>query len=400
MRQRLTILIALITLVAGATPAGAQDAIGSTLRVGALFDLTGPTNTIGEPFARGASDYVGYVNSKGGINGQKVDLIVIDYQYDAQKSLAGFTRLATSDRVIGLMGWGSVDIPLLKPRLAELGIPTISSAARGFAVIGQPSPYLFALAGTYADEVLALMQWAKADAARRGIKSPKAAILYTEPGRADQQHLKDVKAFERLGFELVAEEFISVRAVSASAQVARINATKPDYLFTLVTAEPQALILREMQGLGLEIPVLANFFGGNEALLKLVGAAAKNLYVSSPVAFYSQTDLPGIKLIHDVTKKDELSVQYMAGWTGAMVLAEGLRAAKLTPQTSLKDARAALKTGLESLRNLDMQGVSLPVTFGPTLRVGTGSFMLYRADIDRNTFRLQANIPVPQLGDK
>jgi hypothetical protein len=48
------------------------------------------------------------------------------------------------------------------------------------------------------------------------------------------------------------------------------------------------------------------------------------------VAFFAQTDLPGIKLIHQVSKKDHLSVQYMAGWSGAMVLAEGLRRAKLS----------------------------------------------------------------------
>lgn len=394
-RRLVWLLIAALVVIAPA--AHAEDVVGTTPKVGALFDLTGPTNTIGEPFARGAMDYFNYLNGKGGINGAKIDLIVIDYQYDAQKSLAGFTRLATSDKIVGLMGWGSVDIPLLKPRIAEFGIPTISSAARGYAVIGQPSPYLFALAGTYADELLALMQWAKSDATKRNIKAPKAAILYTEPGRGDLQRLKDLKAFDRLGFELVAEEFISVRAVSASTQVARINAVKPDYLFTLVTAEPQALILREMKGFGLDIPVLANFFGGNETLLNLVGDAAKNLYVTSPVAFFAQTDLPGIKLIHEVSKKDQLSVQYMAGWSGAMVLGEGLRRAQLKPQMSVKDGRAALKTALESLRDFDMQGVSLPMTFSGTNRVGTSSFMLYRADVPRSTFKFQANVAVPQL---
>jgi hypothetical protein len=63
----------------------------------------------------------------------------------------------------------------------------------------------------------------------------------------------------------------------------------------------------------------------------------------------------------------------------------------------VKDARAAIKMALESLRDVDMQGISLPVSFTPTARVGTGGFMLYRSDVAANTFRFQANIAVPNL---
>jgi|GEM_PF-1559278 len=379
-------LVAVICLLIFGSPVFCQEKVGKAYRIGGLFDITGPTNAIGAPFARGVKDYVAYLNSQGGIGGVQVDLISIDYQYNAQQSLTGFTRLTTSDYVLGLLGWGSVDLPLLKPKVNALPLPTISAAARGQDVVGEFSPYIFAIAGTYADEILTQMSWIQMDAKKKGISKPKVALLFTEPGRADRKKLNDLNAYERMGFELVAEEFISVRAVSAASQMARVSTFSPDYILGLVTVSPGALILKEAAQLGMKTTFCFGFFAANRVLLEIVGDAAKSLLVSSPVAYYSETSVSGIQTMRKFAGEAYLPVQYVAGWVGGMVLTEGIKRANLNPEMSVEKARVAIKDGLESFRNVDMDGLTLPMTFTSTDHIGTKGFKIYGTDLANKYF--------------
>ncbi len=393
MRTRLGPIVACLVFFVSLAPCSnvsSQEKVGDPIEIGGLFDITGPTNTIGAPFARGAKDYFSFINGKGGIGGKKIDLISIDYQYNAQQSVAGLTRLTTTQRIVGLIGWGSVDLPLLKPKVNELLLPTISAAARGQDVIGEFAPAIFAIAGTYADEILTLMTWAQADAKTRGVAKPKAALLFTEPGRADHAKLKELQAFEKMGFDLVAEEFISVKAVSAASQMARIKSLNPDYVMGLLTVEPASLVLKEAKQLGMDVTCCFNFFSANEVLLQIVGDAAKRLIVSSPVVYYNETDVAGIKIMHELTKEKYLPVQYVAGWVGAMVLAEGIKRANLNPQMPLENARKAILQSIETFKNVEMDGLTIPMTFTSKNHIGTSGFKLYKTDIDKKVF-----VPLP-----
>lgn len=103
----LFMVVSLSLLVIATGQTWGQDTVGKTIKLGGIFDISGPTNPIGAPFAKGATAYFDYLNKKGGIKGQPVDLITIDYEYNIQKSMSGFSRLTTKENILGLLGWGS-----------------------------------------------------------------------------------------------------------------------------------------------------------------------------------------------------------------------------------------------------------------------------------------------------
>jgi hypothetical protein len=56
------LLLVIGVLVATTLPAGAQAPVPATIKVGALFDLTGPTSDVGVDYHKGVLDHVRYIN--------------------------------------------------------------------------------------------------------------------------------------------------------------------------------------------------------------------------------------------------------------------------------------------------------------------------------------------------
>src|SRR3990172_5496657 len=88
-------------------PVGAQVPPPSSVKVGALFDLTGPTSDVGVDYHRGVLDHVRYINEvQGGIRGKvKIDLVWADYAYRIPESLNLYRKYRDVDRVQAIIGW-------------------------------------------------------------------------------------------------------------------------------------------------------------------------------------------------------------------------------------------------------------------------------------------------------
>lgn len=366
----------------------AETKVGPKIKLGGLFDISGPTNEIGAPFADGARDYIHSVNKGGGINGLQVELIVIDYQYDIQKSTAGFVRLSEKEDVLGIIGWGSVDTPLLLPKAEEKSISIISAAARTTAVVGKLHPYGFSIAGSYAEEYATFLEWIRRDAQKKGISKPKVAYLHVRGTRPDLEVLKKINAFERLGGTLEISELIDANAMSATSEMLRVKEKGVDYVICALTVSPTVLALKEARKLGFKAVFCSGAFSSNENMLDLTASAnaEQDMVCASPVAFMNQTTVEGIKKIRAFTGGSSRPVQYVTGWVGAMALVKGLERAKISSETLTVEAKRALQNGLESIRNESMDGLTKPMTFTEKSHRGTKGFRLYNVNWKNKTF--------------
>jgi len=376
------VFFALAFFVQGEALAG--ESVGESFKVGGIFDMTGPTNSIGVPFANGVAEYFSWLNKKGGIGGRKVELIAVDYGYDIQKSTSAFSRLTDRENVIGLLGWGSVDMPLLMQKAVQINLPIISAAARGDAVVGQFNPVVFSIAAAYSQELIAGLNWLIMDSKKRGVARPNVACLYSEPGRESVEALS--KACEALGIDLAVKEFVSEKSIGAASQVVRLKNSEAEYVLTFMTLKPLNVILKEAQKIEYKPQFFGCFFAANEALFTMAADHAGKLIIASPVALINQTDVPGIKIIRDFTGKDNLLSQFIAGWVGGMVLAKGIEKGGVKPGMSVEQARRAIIDGLEKFNNEDMQGLTPPMTFTKTDHIGTKGFRLYQADWGKAQF--------------
>lgn len=112
-----------ILLAIGAGQACAQ------VKLGAVLSVTGPASFLGDPEKKTLEMYVDDINAKGGVNGQKLQLVVYDDGADANAARTFATRLVEEDKVVAMVGGTTTGATLaMMPVFEEAQIPLISLA--------------------------------------------------------------------------------------------------------------------------------------------------------------------------------------------------------------------------------------------------------------------------------
>src|SRR6266567_8669856 len=107
----------------------AASAASADVRIGAVLSVTGPASFLGDPEKKTLEIYVDEINAKGGVNGQKLQLVVYDDGADANAARTFATRLIEEDKVVAMVGGTTTGATLAMMPLFEEGqIPFISLA--------------------------------------------------------------------------------------------------------------------------------------------------------------------------------------------------------------------------------------------------------------------------------
>src|SRR5438445_13698404 len=84
--------------------AGATGQASAQVKVGAVLSITGPASFLGDPEKKTLEIYVDDINAKGGVNGQKLQLVAYDDGADANAARTFATRLVEEDKVVAMVG--------------------------------------------------------------------------------------------------------------------------------------------------------------------------------------------------------------------------------------------------------------------------------------------------------
>jgi branched-chain amino acid transport system substrate-binding protein len=99
------------------------------VKLGAVLSVTGPASFLGDPEKKTLEMYVDDINAKGGVNGQKLRLVVYDDGADANAARTFATRLVEEDNVVAMIGSTTTGATLaMIPVFEEAQIPLISLA--------------------------------------------------------------------------------------------------------------------------------------------------------------------------------------------------------------------------------------------------------------------------------
>lgn len=115
--------LGLVALISAGHQASAQIKIGSVLSV------TGPASFLGDPEKKTLEMYVDEINAKGGVNGQKLQLVVYDDGGSADNARTFATRLIEEDKIFAMVGGSTTGATLaMIPVFEDAKIPFISLA--------------------------------------------------------------------------------------------------------------------------------------------------------------------------------------------------------------------------------------------------------------------------------
>lgn len=339
-------------------PAAAPQAEKEPIVIGVLSDLSGATSSVGTPYGEGIMDCIEWLNSQGGIAGHPIKALQVDYAYDVQQALTAYKRFK-NEGMVALQGWGTGDTEALTAFVGKDQIPTLSASYSAHLTDPKKAPYNFFAAADYSTQARAALKYLRDNWDQE--RAPRLALIYPDHpyGLAPIPAAKEYA--QELGFELVGEENVSLKATDATTQLLRLQKSEPDFIWIGGTTPSAAVIMKDAKKLNMDdVTFFLNIWGADENSFKLAGDAA-NGHISVQTAEAYTGDSEGNKLIRQLTNDEYQMTHYIRGFVSMLVMAEGIRLAAEKGEIT----GPAIKDALETLRDFDPMGLTPPVSFFP-----------------------------------
>ena len=341
-----------IATVAFATVAEAQapGVTSSTVVVGQSAAFTGPAAQLGIQMRDGMKAYFDQVNSQGGINGRKIQLVTRDDQYESKLAADNTRKLIDEDRVFALIGYvGTPTSAASLPIFTEARVPFIGPFT-GAELLRNPfNRYVFNVRASYFDETDKIVE----QLLTVGMK--RFAVFYQNDAYGQAGLAGVERAVKSRGGEIVTKATVERNTVEVAKAVADIGAKAPDAVVMVSAYKSIAAFVRAMKKNGYTGQFHNVSFVGSKALSDELGSDGQGVVVSQVVPFPWSQSTPVVREFTDIAAKAKVDVNFssMEGFLVAKVLAEGLKRAGKTP------TRENLVTALESMRDVDFGGFNV-----------------------------------------
>ena len=342
--MRLTTLV-LAGLIGFGAPAWAQ------LRIGNPSGITGSVAAGVKENIDGAKLYFDAVNARGGVNGQKIELVSVDDKFDPKVTVEVSRKLITEQKVLALfLNRGTPHSQALLPMLAELKVPLVGPST-GAMVLHEPvNPWVFNVRATYQREA------AKAIEHLASIGMTRIALLETDDSFGADSAAGALKGFATVKQTPVLQEKFprdKPDFTELAGRVAKSNAQAVMIIGSAGNASNGMKAIREA-GSRAQLVTLSN--NASEGFIKLLGEHARGVIVTQVFPNERSVAFPLIKEAQDLARAkglDGVSPAMMEGFAAAKVVTEGLRRAGPNPTP------VALRDALEGIRNYDIGGLQI-----------------------------------------
>lgn len=328
--------------VAAAFACSAQAA---DLRIGVAAALSGGAAQYGAAIRNGFQLAAEQINAAGGINGDKIQLVVEDEQGKKEEGINVFKKLIFQDKVLMVFGPTLSNSAQAADPIAQ-GSKTVvfgtSNTADGITSIGD---YVFRNSVTEADVLPETLKMAVRKANVR-----KVAVIYGNDDVFTKSGYDNFrKALADLNIPVTTTETFAKGDVDFKAQLTKIKAGNPDAIVISALIAEGAPIMVQARQLGLNLP----FIGGNGMNSVKVFDLAKDksdgLYVGSPWSIENQTEANRKFVVAYTSKFKTAPDQFAAQAYDALHIAsQALKKVKLSG--NLAADRTALRDALPEVR--------------------------------------------------
>lgn len=328
--------------------------------IGQTAGFSGPVAAGVKETTDGAKLWIDSVNAKGGVHGQKIELISMDDKFEPPLAKANAKVLIDEKNVVALfLNRGTPHTEGILPLLEAGGVPLIAPST-GAMVLHQPvKKHVFNVRATYQREA------EKAVMHLHTLGITRIAIVHADDSFGLDGLEGANKGFAKAGFQPVA--------------VIKADRGKPDYkqiIPPIVQKEAQAVVwvasgsavaegvkaLRLAKSAAQVVTLSNNASGG---FIKSLGEHARGVIVTQVFPYERSVAYGFVKEALELAKAKglaDVSPAMLEGFTAAKVLVEALRRAGPRP------TRQSVQAALEGLKKFDIGG--LEVSYGPDDHTG------------------------------
>ena len=340
----------MLSLLASLPAATAFSKESGALVLGQSAPNTGPSAQLGIQLNRGARLYFDKINAAGGINGQKIELRMLDDGYEPARAKAN-TETFLNDDVFALFGYVGTPTSLASlPLIKDSGIPFFGPFTGAMALRQPALRNVFHVRASYDDETALIVNQL------HNLGLSKIAVFRQNDSYGQAGLDGTVKALKALNLAPVAVGSFERNTVNVGEAVKTITAAKPDGVVQIGSYKACAAFVRQARAAGYGGQFFNVSFVGTKALSDELSKDALGVVVSQVMPYPFSGAVPIVRDYLDAVKAagGDVTANYssLEGYVDARVFVEGLRRGRA-------NTREGLATGLESLQHVDFDGFNL-----------------------------------------
>jgi branched-chain amino acid transport system substrate-binding protein len=269
MSSALTVVIS-FCLVASFSLASVAKA--GTIKIGAILAVTGGASFLGGPESRTLKMMVEKINANGGINGNKIDLIIKDSGANPEKAISFTKQLIEEDKVFAIIGPSTSGETMKIKNIVEQAKMLLLSCAAAEVIVNPVAKYVFKTPQKDSDAVKMIYGTMK----DLGITKIAVMTGNTGFGKAGKGQLE--KIAPEFGIKVVMSEVYDKKSTDLSAVVAKLMANKDIQAVVNWSIVPaQGILAKNMRQAGWDVPLFQSHGFGNIKYVEVGGAAAEGI---------------------------------------------------------------------------------------------------------------------------
>lgn len=281
-------LCLLASVLSAASGRAAEPGVNdTTIRLGMVNAQSGAASGLGRSMLEGASAVFQDVNSRGGIHGRRIELVLADDGYDPDRAVDETLKLIEEKQVFSLFGYvGTPTTNAVIPIVQEMKVPLVG-AFTGAMTLRRPVVHeIINFRASYDDESDALVQHFVGEGAKR------FGVLYQDDGFGHAVLDGTVRALKRRGMDVVAKGSFQRGTTAVKAGLASLIGQDLDVVVMVGPYTPVAAFVREAGKAGLKARLATVSFVGTDSLLQLLGTEGNGILISQVVPLPDDRSLP------------------------------------------------------------------------------------------------------------
>lgn len=354
MKQKSKILIGLLTataLVALSGCAGSNGGGGdvtdksSPIKIGAILPLTGGYSKFGSEVRQGAEAAVENINNDGGVNGQKIELVVKDDKTSPDQSVIAYNDLV-GEEVAGIVGSTWSNSAMATISLAERNKTPYVSTAGDSEQLSPVRKYVFVAPPTASIAAEALMEYFKNNDIAR------VAVTYGSDYAFAIDGWKHTQKFaEKYGVEVEMIGEFAMDTTDFTSLLTRFRQDKSEYLLAWGGGPPYNILTKQFAEADLTGKKLVlSHSASTNSYLAATGAASEGVILATPLPSIpmalpeSPTRSSNEQMIETYQKLfGEAPTTFSAnGYSAVLMLAEAIKKAKSVDAEAIQQALETL----------------------------------------------------------
>jgi len=393
--SRLIAVLAVMALAVIMAPVGKSAA--GTIKVGAAINLTGPASTFGQYHAKGHQDYFNYVNDvKGGIAGDKIELILVDTGYKVPEAIAAVRKFAVRDKVDMIATWSAGEGLAAKPIVQRYQIPTINYST-SWEILEPPIDYFYLPFGSYRLDCYAILEYIRT--IHRGKEPPKVGLLTYNNAYGRSIHKPSREYADKHDISIVAIEEFPAKTVDLTTELLRLKKSGAEYIFMQMLPAAIITTFKCADRINYTPPFFGTWTSTDPDFFKMgKGLIGDRLIIQFPGAVPSDQS-EGIAVLKELWARyktvDTFDASYWEGVVVAMIMERAFLRAK---EKFGKITRDAVNSAMESFSNEPFGGLVPDITYTKDNHEGSFTSRIVRVREDGQFIPL-TNFFVPGAGE-